>query len=78
MRAAHIVILACALIGVEFQGQSPASGGVAPATVVQVPSPSLNDQRAVTVLLPTGYSQSDRRYPVLYLLHGGGQDHIYS
>ncbi len=64
-----------ALIGVEFQGQSPSSGGVAPATVVQVPSPSLDDRRAVTVLLPTGYSQSDRRYPVLYLLHGGGQDH---
>ena len=72
---AHIVTLACVLIGVELQGQSPASGAVAPATVVQIPSPSLNDQRSVTVLLPTGYSESDRRYPVLYLLHGGGQDH---
>ena len=76
MRIAHIAILACMLIGVELHGQSPASGGVVPATVVQVPSRSLNDQRAVTVLLPTGYSQSDRRYPVLYLLHGGGQDHM--
>lgn len=67
--------LACVLIGVELQGQSLASGAVAPTTVVQIPSPSLNDQRSVTVLLPTGYSESDRRYPVLYLLHGGGQDH---
>jgi S-formylglutathione hydrolase FrmB len=75
MRAAHIVILAWVLIGDELQGQSPASGAVAPATVVQVPSPSLNEQRPATVLLPTSYSQSDRRYPVLYLLHGGGQDH---
>ena len=63
------------LIGVELHGQSPAGGGVAPATVVQVPSRSLNEQRAVTVLLPAGYSQSDKRYPVVYLLHGGGQDH---
>lgn len=75
MRVVPIGILACTLIGVELHGQSPAGGGVAPATVVQVSSPSLNDRRAVTVLLPTGYSQSDRRYPVLYLLHGGGQDH---
>ena len=75
MRAAQIAILACVLVGVELQSQSPASGGVAPATIVQVPSPSLHDQRAVTVLLPTGYSESDKRYPVLYLLHGGGQDH---
>ena len=75
MRAAQVVTLTCALIGVDLQGQSPASGGVAPATVVQVPSQSLGVQLAVTVLLPAGYSQSDTRYRVLYLLHGGGQDH---
>ncbi len=32
-------------------------------------------QRVVSVLLPVGYAESDARYPVLYLLHGGGQDH---
>ncbi|MHC0430983.1 alpha/beta hydrolase [Streptomyces sp. O3] len=31
---------------------------------------------AVNVLLPDGYHTSGRRYPVLYLLHGGDQDFI--
>jgi S-formylglutathione hydrolase FrmB len=31
--------------------------------------------RTFAVLLPAGYDETDRRYPVLYLLHGGGQDH---
>ncbi|MEU7135998.1 esterase family protein [Streptomyces sp. NPDC046261] len=31
---------------------------------------------AVNVLLPDGYHTSGRRYPVLYLLHGGKQDFI--
>jgi S-formylglutathione hydrolase FrmB len=71
-----MTILACALAGVELltQGQSTPIK-VAPAIVVQVPSAALNEKRAVTVLLPTDYAQSGRRYPVLYLLHGGGQDH---
>jgi putative tributyrin esterase len=32
-------------------------------------------QRVFAVLLPSGYDDSAKRYPVLYLLHGGGQDH---
>lgn len=32
-------------------------------------------QRVFAVLLPNGYEESAKRYPVLYLLHGGGQDH---
>ncbi len=32
-------------------------------------------ERVAAVLLPTGYANSGKRYPVLYLLHGGGQDH---
>ena len=77
MRTTGIAILLCALVGIELpvDGQSPATGNVAPATVVQVPSAALSETRPVTVLLPTGYPQSGRRYPVLYLLHGGGQDH---
>jgi enterochelin esterase-like enzyme len=31
--------------------------------------------RTFSVLLPAAYEESERRYPVLYLLHGGGQDH---
>lgn len=56
------------------QGPSAASD-VAPATVVRVPSASLGREQAATILLPTSYGTSTRRYPVLYLLHGGGQDH---
>ena len=77
MRTALLTILACVLLVSESPdaGQSPASRGVMPATVVQIPSASLNETRAVTVLLPADYARSGRRYPVLYLLHGGGQDH---
>ena len=34
-------------------------------------TPSVSSTPAVNVLLPDGYAPS-RRYPVLYLLHGGG------
>jgi putative tributyrin esterase len=77
MRNAVIAILACALVGIERagSGQTTSITNVAPATIVQVPSASLNEKRAVTVLLPDAYARSGSRYPVLYLLHGGGQDH---
>jgi S-formylglutathione hydrolase FrmB len=57
-------------------GQSPAPPvNVAPATIVKVPSASLGAEQVATILLPSNYGASSRRYPVLYLLHGGGQDH---
>lgn len=37
-------------------------------------SPTLNDERRMTVYTPAGYEEGDRRYPVLYLLHGMGGD----
>jgi predicted alpha/beta superfamily hydrolase len=43
-------------------------------TILPVPSESLGGIIPVAVLLPSTYPQSERRYPVLYLLHGGGQD----
>jgi putative tributyrin esterase len=48
---------------------------VAPAEVIKVPSTALGREQAATILLPSSYTQSSTRYPVLYLLHGGGQDH---
>ena len=75
MRAAQTVALTCALIGIDSQRQSTAKVDLAPTVVIQVPSASLNEPRSVSVLVPAGYEQSGRRYPVLYLLHGGGQDH---
>jgi S-formylglutathione hydrolase FrmB len=37
-------------------------------------TPSLTGEAGVRVLLPVGYRESRRRYPVLYLLHGAGGD----
>src|SRR4030095_9838329 len=34
----------------------------------------LNMERKYAVYLPPGYETSQRSYPVLYLLHGGGDD----
>ena len=33
-----------------------------------------NQWREMYVYAPPGYDQSDKKYPVLYLLHGGGED----
>jgi len=60
----------------SVQAQTPLpAGDIAPAVVVRVPGPSLGSEQAATILLPAGYAESRQRYPVLYLLHGGGQDH---
>ena len=61
-------------LAVTAQGPLPAAD-IAPAIVVKVPSASLGSEQAATILLPSTYTASRRRYPVLYLLHGGGQDH---
>jgi enterochelin esterase-like enzyme len=37
-------------------------------------SPTLNTQRRMFVYTPPGYDASKQKYPVLYLLHGGGGD----
>jgi S-formylglutathione hydrolase FrmB len=52
-----------------------ASGAAAQARTVRQASVSLGSQRIFSILLPPDYSNSERRYPVVYLFHGGGQDH---
>jgi enterochelin esterase family protein len=42
--------------------------------VVWYDSKSLGVQRRMHVYLPPGYDRSRGRFPVLYLIHGGGQD----
>jgi enterochelin esterase family protein len=42
--------------------------------LVWYPSPSLKHTRRATIYLPAGYERTTQRYPVLYLLHGGGGD----
>ena len=51
------------------------SEAAAQARVVRHASASLGTERIFSILLPTGYADSDKRYPVVYLFHGGGQDH---
>jgi S-formylglutathione hydrolase FrmB len=58
-----------------LKSQNAQVSDVAPAIVVRVPSAALGREQSATILLPSSYSASRRRYPVLYLLHGGGQDH---
>lgn len=38
------------------------------------PSPTLGEERRMTVYTPAGYENSGRKYPVFYLLHGMGGD----
>lgn len=41
---------------------------------LSLPSKLLKSNRKYAVYLPPGYETSQRSYPVLYLLHGGGDD----
>ena len=41
---------------------------------LSMPSKILKMERKYAVYLPPGYESSERSYPVLYLLHGGGDD----
>lgn len=44
------------------------------ARTVRIPSGGIGP-RTFAILLPADYDSTQTRYPVLYLLHGGGQDH---
>ena len=43
-------------------------------TAVWYPSPTTGMQRRMMVYTPPGYEKSKTKYPVFYLLHGGGGD----
>lgn len=43
-------------------------------TALWYPSATLGIQRKMHVYTPPGYEQGDKKYPVMYLLHGGGGD----
>lgn len=42
---------------------------------LSLPSKILKGERKYAIYLPHDYESSQRSYPVLYLLHGGGDDH---
>jgi enterochelin esterase-like enzyme len=52
-----------------------ASDALAQARTVRHASTTLGGERIFAVLLPSNYAESEQRYPVVYLFHGGGQDH---
>jgi len=43
-------------------------------TALWYPSPTLSGERRMYIYTPPGYEKDKKRYPVLYLLHGGGGD----
>ena len=61
------VLLAVVLALVAAPAFADPAGGLQPP--ITVPS-SYVPARTVQVWLPPGYAASERRYPVLYLLHG--------
>jgi S-formylglutathione hydrolase FrmB len=64
--------LLCAVLAIVTLS---ASSAAAQARTVRQASVSLGSQRIFSILLPPDYADSDKRYPVVYLFHGGGQDH---
>ncbi|MDR2233214.1 MAG: esterase family protein [Tannerella sp.] len=68
-RLLTIVVLMC-LAGAMANAQ----GGLVYETKT-VKSEILKMDRKYAIYLPPGYNESDQSYPVLYLLHGSGDDH---
>ena len=60
-------LLTCVAAEAEAQSRT--------ARTVRFASAALGAEATVAILLPPGYDASDKRYPVLYLLHGGTQNH---
>jgi len=66
-----VLVLAC--ITASVLAQFPAFGKI---EYKSMPSKILNEDREYAVYLPKNYEQNtDKHYPVLYLLHGGGGAH---
>ena len=62
-----LLLVAAALVA--FAGEARAQ-----ARTVRMPTP-LGGDRVFAILLPAAYDSSEARYPVVYLFHGGGQEH---
>ena len=69
----HALLLACATITPAADVKSsPIAKNV---RELKIKSEALGEDRNAHILLPPDYDSSTRRYPVLYLLHGLGDDH---
>lgn len=75
-RRSMILLAALALAGPgTARAQAAPTPDTARVRIVSIPG-SLPAPRSATVVLPAGYHQSARRYPVLYLLHGHDGGHL--
>ena len=66
------LLLFCIVLMLSFKGESEESKVHDNLTL---PSEILNGQRNFSIYLPPDYETSERDYPILYLLHGAGDDH---
>ncbi|MDR1666628.1 MAG: esterase family protein [Bacteroidales bacterium] len=69
MKRIFLVPLLFCLLGIE------AAGGGKVFETRTLKSAVLKMERKYAVYLPEGYDETDLSYPVLYLLHGSGDDH---
>ena len=71
-RCFHILVMA---LLVACVGCCPkAKQAIEPSQVIVTSYPSSIGEAGVAVYLPAGYATSEEDYPVLYLLHGSGDD----
>jgi len=66
-RAAYVFVVVGFLVAI-------AADAHAQARTIRMPTSS-GSERIFAILLPQSYETSKNRYPVVYLFHGGGQDH---
>ena len=66
------LLLACAIVAPAADVKT--SRIAKNVSEVKITSAALGEDRKAYVILPTDYETSTRRYPVLYLLHGLGDD----
>jgi S-formylglutathione hydrolase FrmB len=70
-RTAFILLAALLLARTVARAQDPAAA----VTTVELRSPAVDRTMKYSIILPPDYARSDERYPVLYLLHGAGQNY---
>ncbi len=66
-RVAYVFVVVGFLVAIAADAR-------AQARTIRMPTSS-GSERIFAILLPQSYETSKNRYPVVYLFHGGGQDH---
>jgi enterochelin esterase-like enzyme len=70
LRFSFVLVCLIATLGSSALAQSPSRV----YDSLELPSKILGGPKKYAVYLPPGYDQSSRKYPVLYLLHGAGDN----